>query len=237
MTRPYVICHMCTTIDGKILAGRWGKLPGKKDGGDLFETTAASFGVPAWIVGTTTMKEFAGRNEKLKRPKAPVPAGDHIANPNAKSFAIGIDAKGVLRLQKNDVDGDHVVLCITDRCGDDYRAHLRAAGVSYLVCGGRDADLHVALDKLRRLLGIRKLMLEGGGAFNGSMLHEGLVDEISQVIVPVVDGGGADVTGVFDYPGDSPPPKAAAALRQVSHKKLPGGVNWFRYRVVGKRGG
>ena len=59
--RPYVICHMCTTIDGKILGDRWGKLPGCKDSATLFETTAASFGIGAWLVGTTTMKEFAGR--------------------------------------------------------------------------------------------------------------------------------------------------------------------------------
>ena len=39
--RPYVICHMCTTIDGKILGDRWGKLPGRKDSATLFETTAA----------------------------------------------------------------------------------------------------------------------------------------------------------------------------------------------------
>jgi riboflavin biosynthesis pyrimidine reductase len=235
MQRPYVICHMCTSIDGKILSGRWGKLPGPKGGADLFETTAASFGVPAWIVGTTTMKEFAGRPVKLKRPKSPVPAGDHVANPNADSLAIGVDAKGVLRFPNSEVEGDHIVLCITDRAGDDYRAHLREAGVSYLICGKREVDLRVALDKLRRHFGLRKLMLEGGGTFNGSMLQAGLVDEISQVVVPVVDGGGADVTGVFDFPGD-PPPKAAATLRQTSHKKLPGGVNWFRYRVLGKRG-
>ena len=62
--RPYVICHMCTTIDGKILGDRWGKLPGRKDSATLFETTAASFGIGAWLVGTTTTKEFAGRNVK-----------------------------------------------------------------------------------------------------------------------------------------------------------------------------
>ena len=28
MNRPYVISHMCTSIDGKILTKRWGKLPG-----------------------------------------------------------------------------------------------------------------------------------------------------------------------------------------------------------------
>ena len=40
--------------------------------------------------------------------------------------------------------------------------------------------MKVALDKIRRVLGIRKLLLEGGGTFNGA----GLVDEISQVIAP-----------------------------------------------------
>ena len=51
--RPYVICHMCTTIDGKILSNRWGPLPGRTDSGRLFESTADSFGIGAWIVGTT----------------------------------------------------------------------------------------------------------------------------------------------------------------------------------------
>jgi hypothetical protein len=36
---------------------------------------------------------------------------------------------------------------------------------------------------------------------------------------------------MFDIPGD-PPPKAAATLKLKSHKKLRGGVNWFRYLVV-----
>ncbi|MGE5047323.1 MAG: dihydrofolate reductase family protein, partial [Deltaproteobacteria bacterium] len=93
--------------------------------------------------------------------------------------------------------------------------------------------LKVALDKLRRVLGIRRLMLEGGGTFNGAMLPEGLVDEISQIVVPVVDGG-RGITTLFDIPGD-PPRKAAAALRLKSQRKLPGGVSWFRYRVAGRR--
>src|SRR5207245_3874546 len=76
-------------------------------------------------------------------------------------------------------------------------------------------------------------MLEGGGTFNGEVLRAGLVDEISQVVVPVVDGG-RGVTTIFDIPGD-PPRKAASALRLKSHRKLPGGVSWFRYRVLGVR--
>jgi 2,5-diamino-6-(ribosylamino)-4(3H)-pyrimidinone 5'-phosphate reductase len=230
--KPNVICHMCTTIDGKILGDRWGKLPRGKDSATLFETTAASFGIGAWLVGTTTMKEFSGRNVKLPRAKKPVAHCDHIADKNAKRLAIGVDAKGVLRFRENEVDGDHVVLLVTDRVGDDYLAHLQSAGVSYLFCGKKEVDLHVALRKLGSTFHLRKLLLQGGGRFNGSMLRAGLVDEISHVTVPVVDGG-VGISGFFDIPGN-PPPKAAASLRVLSRKQLPGSVTWIRYRVLAK---
>jgi riboflavin biosynthesis pyrimidine reductase len=223
---------MCTTIDGKILGGRWGKLPGGKDSATLFETTAASFGIGAWLVGTTTMREFAGRNVKLRRAKKSAVRRDHVADKNAKRLAIGVDAKGVLRFQENEVDGDHVVLLVTDRVGDDYLAHLQTAGVSYFFCGKKEVDLHVALRKLGSAFHLRKLMLQGGGKFNGAMLQAGLIDEISHVTVPVADGG-FGISSFFDIPGD-PPSKAAATLRVLSRKQLSGGVTWIRYRVLAK---
>jgi 5-amino-6-(5-phosphoribosylamino)uracil reductase len=222
---------MCTSIDGRILSSRWTNLPAAVRIGTLFETTAASFGIGAWVVGTTTMKEFADGNFKLKAAKETVERVDHIAAPKAKRFAIGADAKGVLRYKRNHVDGDHIVLLISELVSNDYLAHLRSAGVSYLFCGRDHVNVGTALRKIGDVLGIRKLLLEGGGTFNGAVLKAGLIDEISQVIVPVIDGG-AGVTGICDIPGKTPK-SAGATLRVLSHKKLPGSVNWFRYRVVG----
>lgn len=230
--KPYVICHMCTTIDGKILGDRWGKLPGGKDSATLFETTAASFGIGAWLVGTTTMDEFDGPKVKLPRSQKPVVRRDHIADKKAKRFAIGADAKGVLRFRESEMDGDHVVLLVTDRVNDDYLAHLQKAGVSYLFCGKREVNLRVALRKLGSAFRLRKLMLQGGGKFNGAMLKAGFVDEISHIIVPVVDGG-IGISSFFDIPGE-PPLKAAATLRLLSRRALPGSVTWLRYRVADK---
>jgi len=227
--KPYVICHMCTSIDGKILGDRWGRLPGGKDSATLFETTAASFGIGAWLVGTTTMDEFDGPKFKLPRSRGAVVRQDYIANAHAKRLGIGADAKGVLRFRENEVQGDHIVLLLTDRVSDDYLAHLQAARVSYLFCGKQAIDLPLALQKLGSAFRLRKLMLQGGGKFNGAMLQAGLVDEISQIIVPVADGG-VGITGFFDIPGKAPP-KAAAILRLLSHKQLPGGVTWLKYRV------
>ena len=230
--KPCVICHMCTTVDGKILGDRWGKLPGHKNSADLFETTAASFGIGAWLVGTTTMDEFDGRKTRLPRAPKTFVRGDYIANKKAKRLAIGADAKGILRFQTDEVEGDHVVLLVTDRVGDDYLAHLQSAGVSYLFCGRKEIDLLAALQKLGTAFKLKKLMLQGGGKFNGAMLAAGLVDEISHVTVPVADGG-MGISSFFDIPGD-PPSKAAATLQLLSLKQLPGGVIWARYKIVAR---
>ncbi|MGC4034011.1 MAG: dihydrofolate reductase family protein [Tepidisphaeraceae bacterium] len=151
-----------------------------------------------------------------------------------KSFAIGVDAKAVLRFQAGDTHGDHVVLLVTERAGNAYLAHLQQAGVSYLFCGKKEVDLAVALDKIVQNWGLKKLMLEGGGAFNGSMIHAGLVDEVSHITVPVIDGG-RDVAGFFDIPGQTPA-MAAATLKLKSHELLPGGCIWAKYKVVGRPG-
>lgn len=62
----------------------------------------------------------------------------------AKRFAIGADAKAVLRFQEGEVDGDHVVLLVSDRVSNGYLAHLRRAGVWYLFCGRGRVDLPTA---------------------------------------------------------------------------------------------
>ena len=230
--KPYVICHMCTTIDGKILGDRWGKLPGGVTDSKLFETTANTFGIKAWLVGTTTMREFSSRDFALPTARQELERVDYVAEPEAKRFAIGTDAKGVLRFKRADVGGDHAVVLVSELVSNDYLAHLKAAGVSYLFCGSDQVDPRKALRKMGSALGLRKLLLEGGGTFNGAMLKAGQVDEISQVIVPVVDGG-MNVAGFFDIPGPAPR-KAAASLRLIKQQKLAGGILWHRYRVTGR---
>ena len=228
--RPYVICHMCTSLDGKIIGSRWDNLAGYPSQAHLFETTAASFGIGAWLVGTTTMDEFDGRKTKLPRAPRGFVRRDFIGHPGAKRLGIGVDRKGILRFQHNDILGDHAVVLVTEQVSNDYLAHLQVAGVSYFICGRKEIDLPAALRKLRKAFKLRKLMVQGGGKFNGSMLKAGLIDEVSHLTVPVADGG-AGVSSMFDIPG-RPPAKAGAKLRLFWHRIMPGGVIWARYKVV-----
>jgi len=47
------------------------------------------------------------------------------------------------------------------------------------------------LDILNRELGVKRLLLEGGGGANGAFLRTGLVKELNLIICPAVDGSKA----------------------------------------------
>ena len=45
-----------------------------------------------------------------------------------------------------------------------------------------EIDLEAALETLNQVFGIKRLLLEGGGAINGSFLAAGLVDEVNILV-------------------------------------------------------
>ena len=230
--KPFMICHMCTTIDGKILSRRWSRMPGVKNSSSLFETTAASFGIA--LDRRYDDDEGVLPQTVRTEPGCRWSGTVYVATQTANRFAIGVDVRSETHWKSGEVDGDHVVLLLTDRVSDDYLAHLKSAGVSYLFCGKREVDLSVALDKLARKFKLKKAMVQGGGKMNGSFLHAGLIDEISQVIVPVADGG-QGVSVFVDIPGKTPK-KAAAHLKRKSVKLMNGGVIWVKYQVAAQFG-
>jgi riboflavin biosynthesis pyrimidine reductase len=126
------------------------------------------------------------------------------------------------------VEGDHVVAVLTHRVSDDYLATLRERGVSYLLAGHDDVDLPLALEKIGTRLGVRTLMLEGGGGINGSFLRAGLVDELSLLVAPVADGR-VGTPSLFDVTGGDAAPRRLA-LDGVERRA--DDVLRLRYRLV-----
>jgi 2,5-diamino-6-(ribosylamino)-4(3H)-pyrimidinone 5'-phosphate reductase len=89
-------------------------------------------------------------------------------------------------------------------------------------------DLPLALEKIGARLGVRTLMLEGGGGINGSFLRAGLVDEVSLLVAPVADGRLGTPT-LFDVAGQGATPRRLA-LDHVERRA--DDVLWLRYRIV-----
>jgi 2,5-diamino-6-(ribosylamino)-4(3H)-pyrimidinone 5'-phosphate reductase len=223
--RPYVICHMVPSVDGRIVTGAWRLPPGFVP---EYERTASSFHADAWIIGRISMEPYAG-NAALPARTAPVriPRTDFVARSDAASYAIAIDPGGKLRWESGAIDEEHAVTVLTEQVPDRYLAFLRSRGVSYLFGGEKRIHLPTVLRKLRGRLGIRKLLLEGGGKINGSFLAAGLIDELSLLIAPVADGG-VGTPSLFDA-REGPGP--ARHLRLLSVQRRRGDLLWVRYSV------
>ena len=223
--RPRIICHMITTVDGKIDGAA---LEAVSDL-DEYERVAAALGGDAWLNGRTTMQEHFAAGTFT--PASSTPAGPQppFVARRAESYAVSVDTLGKLRWSGGDLDGDHVICAVSEQAPAEYLTMLREEGVSYLVAGESAIDLPAAVNILGEQFGIRTLLLEGGGHINGALLEAGLIDELSLLIAPGIDGR-HDVAAVFD--GMSPEGHKAVQLELKSVEPRGGGVLWLRYDVV-----
>jgi riboflavin biosynthesis pyrimidine reductase len=232
MTRPRVICHMMASIDGRIVTDGWPQSP---EGRKQYEIVHGTYEADGWLCGRVTMElHFAGgvrSNADVVREYHGAPRDDFVAPGEHASYAFALDSHGRLKWESGEIEGDHVVAILTTRVSDDYLASLRERGVSYLLAGSQDIDLPLALEKIGQRFGVRTLMLEGGGAINGSMLRAGLVDEVSVLVAPVVDGR-VGTPALFDVDGENVSPHRLA-LEAVERRA--DDVLWLRYRVEARQ--
>jgi len=224
--RPRIICHMIATIDGKI-DGASLKAITK---GTEYEETGTQLGGDAWVCGRVTMQQhFAEEGTFASKdgfPAGPQPV--HVAR-CADSYAIAIDTHGSLLWDSGDLDGEHLISVVSEQAQMDYLAYLRDRQISYIVAGQSAVDLEKAVDALADNFEIKTLLLEGGGHINGAFLEAKLLDEVSLLLAPGIDGR-HDVPSVFDGLKGSKG-HLATALKLSSVEKLGDGVLWLRYIV------
>lgn len=232
--RPFIICHMGTSIDGRLHPSRFTAAADGISAEVLrghYEAVASRFEAEGWIVGRKTMAEMAKGNERAIAAAPAVARTPHVANRNGRSLAIAIDPSGRLHYGKDNIGGDHVVAVLGEHVSDGYLAELREDGVSYIFAGPKGDDLPGAMAQLADVFGVRKLLLEGGGRINGSFLKHRLIDEFSTLIFPGVDGA-AGAPSIVDYEGaDGERPGAGQALRLIGCETLEGGMVWLRHAV------
>jgi len=221
--RPHVICHMVSSIDGRIVPRRW-RIPSAFM--TEYERTAETFDADAWMVGRITMVPYAGKAKVPRRAsRQPIPRTDFVAQRDASGYAVALDASGKLTWKSSSIDEDHVVTILTSKVADDYLAFLRSRGISYLFGGDTDVDLKRVLEKLKTHFGIKTLLVEGGGKINGSFLEADLIDEVSVLVAPIADGG-IGTPSLFDATEGFGPSRR---LKLVSVEKRRGGLVWLRY--------
>ena len=227
--KPHVICHMVASADGRIWSSRW--RPANTPAAKLFEPLHEQLAGDARLVGRVTGREFAKREAYPTDPVARLPREPWFARRDAAAYGIVLDAHGKIAWGRSDIGGDPIVVVLTEAVSDAHLAGLRADNVSYVFAGKQALDLGLTLEIVNRELGVKRLLLEGGGIANGEFLRAGLVDEISLVIAPAIDGarGGPHVYDSADQTA-GPPPLTAMMLQQC--QVLDGGAVWLRYTLA-----
>jgi len=232
--RPTIICHMGTSIDGRLHPSRFTSAAAGISREVLrshYERIHDAFDADGWIIGRVTMNEMAKGTARPVADAPTVPREAHVGRRNGRKLAIGIDPSGRVHFGKDNVGGDHAVAVLGEQVSDAHLAELREDGASYVFAGAKGDDLPKAMEQLAALFGARTLLLEGGGGINGAFLKHGLIDEFSTLIHPAVDGV-AGSQCIVDYHGpEGDRPGAGQALRLTHCEALEGGMVWLRHAV------
>lgn len=238
MDRPYIFCHMMTSLDGKIM-GNYMETPKGEIAGSVFYDIAfgknAYYKHQGWLSGRiTTDDNFTFYKEpKLDENALLVPEGDYIVEPNFGMYYVSIDPNGKLGWENSKlVYGDvtaHIIEVLTEKASNAYKDFLRKLGISYIIAGKDKLDYEIVLSKLKQQFKIENLMLGGGGILNWSFIQQGLCDEISIVISPSADGSPKTPSLFKAVEGLSTDNAIDFTLKDV--KAMDGGSVWLRYEV------
>lgn len=192
MERPYVICHILSSLDGKI-SGPFMRTAAVGELSSEYGKFRTKMNADAWLYGTTTTKEFTDFRSPAIANVNEVTEGDFIADDKANLYYISVDVGGEIGWESGTFSNKgrapaHVIEVLTESTKADYKAYLRKIGVSYIIAGEKKLDCELAMKKLYELFHIRKILICGGGIVNWSFLQAGMVDELSLFLAPVTDG-------------------------------------------------
>lgn len=237
MEKPFVVCHMLTSLDGKIDGPYMGN-PASAAARDKYQEVRELYGCEATLYGTTTMLgSYSAGKAPEKLPNGPFyPMEDHMAESDVKNYIISVDPLGTLGweskyIEKKNRPRAHVIEVLTEKVSPNYLAYLRQFDISYIFAGKEQLDCRLLLHKLKTMFGIDKLVVAGGGLMNWSFVQEDLLDELSVVVAPVADGS-REAASLFEK-ADFLPERRPAAFTLKTIEQLDGGGLWLRAGIAG----
>lgn len=222
--KPYIICHMVTSIDGRIDCSMVEKICG-----DEYDAALVQLDCPSLLEGRVTMEHY----NAVKEPFVPTddePIGQqsvYVAE-ESDAFMVSVDTLGHLQWKTNCIDDVPLICIVSERTSKEYLEMLRKQRISWIAVGKEHIDLNTAMEILYEQFHIQRLALLGGGHINGGFLQAGLIDEVSLLIAPGIDGR-KNGTAVFD--GINKTEDLPIHLRLIGLERLENDVIWLRYTL------
>ncbi len=186
MNRPHVLINVAVTADGKMdtFERQGAAISSARDKARVDKLRAEADAV---MVGGKTLLD--------EDPKLTVKSEELRAERIARGLAPNPIKVGIVSSADLDPDGAflnagpaQVVIFTTSRTSNEQINSLKSRGAAVFILGDSRVDLKQALEMLYSL-GIRSLMVEGGGTLNFELLRLGLVDELTMYVAPLIFGG------------------------------------------------
>lgn len=225
MKKPYLVCHMMTSLDGRIDCAMTERLPGVQD----YYRTLEALNVPSTVTGRVTAElEMALPGQFRAKDSTPVGREAFSKKRNAPGYEVVADTHGKL-LWPDGGQGEKPLLILTSqRVSREYLAYLDEREISRIAAGETQIDLARAAEILATEFRVERMAVVGGPAINTSFLDVGLLDEVSILIGAGIDGR-KGMPAVFDnLPGDHP----VSPLRLTDVQRFDSGAVWLRYSVL-----
>lgn len=224
MNKPYIVCHMMTSVDGRIDCAMTEQLAGVED----YYRTLDSFGAPSRVSGrVTAMLEMACAGEFKSEKHDPVMKETFYMATSADGYEIVADTRGTLLWDGYNDEGRPLLILMSEKAGKEYLAYLERLHISYIVCGAEHIDLARACELLKSEFGVSRMAVVGGGHINAGFLAAGLLDEVSILVGSGIDGR-KGMSAVFD---GLPQNRPVTPLVLSDVKKFESGAVWLRYKV------
>ncbi len=229
MNRPYVRINVAMTADGKIdsVARHGASISSDADRARVDKLRADSDAV--MVGGRTLLGDDPHLTVKSPELRAARQARGLPQNP-AK---VGVVTVAELRLDSRFLTSGPArrLLYTTARSAPEHIARLTAAGTEVFILGAEQVDLAGVMVSLFDL-GLRQVLVEGGGTLIAEVLRLDLADELTIYVAPRIHGGASAPT-LADGPGFAP--DSAPCLVLDSHEVLdPQGGLVLHYRIQHK---
>lgn len=200
MKRPYIICHMVTSLDGKVTGDFLFSSKCEK-ATEIYYEINRNLKSNGFICGRVTMEESFTQGWYPDLAKYEPIEHDHGCKTDfmldeeymSGFYAVAFDPKGKLGWKSNRIIDDdpgygdaQIIEVLTEQVDPRYLGYLEEMEIPYIFAGETEIDVEFALFKLRNIVGAETLLLEGGSIINGAFQRADVIDELSLVQAPVI---------------------------------------------------